>query len=137
MKRLAALALFVLTACAPWVDAPGTLGMRNVVDAPGSQRAIDNGAVVNWNGCDPGQCTVHLAGHRTQAGGTFRSVPNIDVGDWVRYGWGGDIYHLTVVDIEDFCGSSYDFWAYLTLQTTLPGGCVRFVHTELDWVQDL
>ena len=137
MKRLAVLALLALTACVPWVDAPGTLGLRTVVDAPGSQRAIDNGNVVNWNGCDPYQCPIHLAGHRSSHGSVFRQVPNLDVGDWVRYGWGGDIYHLTVVDIENFCGRSYNFWAFLTLQTSLSGGCLRFVHTELDWVQDL
>ena len=111
--------------------------MRTVVDAPGSQSAIDNGNVVNWNGCDPYQCPVHLAGHRTSAGGPFRQVVNLETGDWVRYGWGGAIYHYRVIDTEDYCGRSYNMWADLTLQTTLPGGCVRFVHAELDWVQHI
>jgi len=136
-RTLAALgisAVATLTACTPWMDVPGLISPRNVVETGNVQRALDQGAVVNVFGCSPGECTVWLAGHRSTHGATFANVTSISVGQTIRYSEGWRIGYYTVTDVEDFCcaGSGYDGPAHdLTLQTSLSNGRLRLVHAQL------
>lgn len=136
-RRLASLAVAAVSlaaaGCTPWMDAPGVMSARRVVNAPGSQRAIDAGNVVNWNGCQPGECTVHLAGHRSTHGSVFANVTSLRPGHTVRYGYGGQIYLYRVDWIEDRCcsGDRVGYVDDLLVQTSLGGGLVRLVHCSL------
>jgi Sortase domain len=137
VKKLLPL-LVLLTACTPWVDAPGFFKPRVVNENSGSQRVVDSGIVGNVFGCDPGECTVWLAGHRSSHGSVFANVTKLRAGNVIRYGWGGDIYHYEVTGIQDIpCCDKIDTSSDLVLQTSLPGGMLRIVHAQLVWVQRL
>ena len=83
--------------CAPWVDAPGNLSSRTLVE--GNQATIDAGHAVNYNGCWPGQgCTVFLAGHRSTHGAVFAGVAELQPGDPVRIGYDGAIHEYRVTE---------------------------------------
>ena len=140
MRRLACIVAVVcasLCACTPWVDAPGFFGPRNVVTDWRVQQALDNGNVVNVNGCQPGQCTVWLAGHRTSHGAVFANVLALGPGDVIRYSIDWRIYHYRVTHTVNVCcaGDPFSPEGDLVLQTTVSGGTVRLVYAALEWVQ--
>lgn len=129
MRAVICAVVLLVSGCGTYVSFPGRSSVE-VVDEPGSQAAIDRGAVVNWNGCQPGACTVWLAGHRTSHGAVFSAVTSLKVGDPITYTRHGTVYTYTVVEIEDRCcsGDTFTPWADLMLQTTLRGETVRLVH---------
>jgi sortase (surface protein transpeptidase) len=122
--------LVVLTACVPWVDAPGHLSPRTLV--AGGQSEIDAGRAVNYNGCWPGQgCTVFLAGHRSTHGSVFGPVAGLEPGDTVRVGYDGLVWEYQVVSHVIASGDQQVrdvLRGDLVLQTSAPNGQVHLIY---------
>ena len=126
--------VLLLAGCAPWVDAPGHLRARTLVE--GDQATIDAGWAVNYNGCWPGEgCTVFLAGHRSTHGSVFAGVAGLEAGDRVRIGYEGAIHeyrvtrHVVVVKAGLQVGDVLE--GDLVLQTSASGGRVHLVYCTL------
>lgn len=90
-----------VTAACDTLDVP-TVGIQRCVVA-GDQAQIDDGNVVRLDRLS--SSNVHwLGGHRTSHGGTFRALPQLEIGDEVS-----------------FRGQTYEIVEYTTAQFTNPG----------------
>ena len=122
----------VLLAGCSWVDAPGNLPLRLLVE--GDQATIDAGHAVNYNGCWPGEgCTMYLAGHRTTHGSVFAAVADLQPGDPVRVGHDGEVHEYVVtrhVLVDQHSQINDVLYGDLVLQTSASNGKVHLVYCE-------
>ncbi|MFV0308920.1 MAG: sortase domain-bontaining protein [Desertimonas sp.] len=114
-----------------WLSIPAIGLEKSVVN--GGQGAIDAGRVVNYSGCRPGGCTVHLAGHHSTHGAVFNQVDELGVGARVTLWWDGARHDYSVVS-KDLVGqnSSYDSVIYgdAVLQTSSGSGRVWLLYLD-------